>query len=457
MKSRNIIIGAGISGLALGWYLKQRFGDSHELTILEADERPGGWIRTNHEQGFLFEEGPRSCRSKGAGLTTLQLIEELGLCDEVISASPEARQRYICMDDKLHTLPNSFFSFLFSPLMKGVLPALWKERKISPSDLEDESIGSFIERRLGKQIAANFMDPLVSGIYAGDIDQLSMRACFPDLHRMEKEHGSLIRGMFRKRKATEQVSPFIQKQRKSPIFSFKNGMETLVSALYGRMKDSMQLSCAVETLHLKNGVIEVVLKDGRVLKGDRVFLTVSAHHAAKLLKDIDAKTAAQMAQAKHATVAVVSMGWNDSVLKHEGFGYLVPSSQKQELLGVVFDSSAFALQNGSKGKTRLTAMLGGVHNPKVEGYSEEEIEMKALEAVKRHLGICLKPDAVRVSMARRAIPQYAVGHVGKFQEMENNLKLASGSRIHLLGSAWRGVAVNDCIAEARKMAYGILI
>lgn len=455
MKSRNIIIGAGISGLALGWYLKQRFGDDQELIILESDRRPGGWIRTHHEQGFLFEEGPRSCRSKGAGLATLQLIEELGLCGEVISASPEARQRYICINDKLHSLPNSFFSFLRSPLMKGVLPALWKEWKIPPSDLEDESIGSFIERRLGKKIAAEFMDPLVSGIYAGDIDQLSMRACFPDLHRLEKEHGSLVRGMLRKRKVTEQVSPFIQKQRQSPIFSFKNGMETLVTSLYDRLKDNVQLSCAVESLRYRTGMVEVVLKEGRVLEGDRVFLTVPAHHAAKLLKDIDSKIASQMAQAKHASVAVVSMGWNGSVLKHEGFGYLVPSSQKQELLGVVFDSSAFALQNGSRGKTRLTAMIGGMHHPQMEGYGHEEIEKKALEAIGRHLGIHSKPDVVRVSLARHAIPQYSVGHIEKFKEMENNLMQASGSRIHLLGSAWRGVAVNDCVFEARKMAYGL--
>ena len=276
MSSRNIIIGAGISGLALGWFLKKRFGDNQELTILEASERSGGWIRTHHEQGFLFEEGPRSCRSKGAGLVTLQLIEELGLCEEVISASPQAKKRYICMDGKLQSLPNSLFSFLRSPLMKGVLPALLKEWKIPPSDLEDESIGSFITRRLGKKIADTFMDPLVSGIYAGDIHQLSMRACFPDLHRLEKEHGSLIKGMFRKRKAEDGQSPFVQKQRLSSIFSFRNGMETLVSALDARLKSHIQLSCAVKTIHIGDKAILVTLEDGRVLEGDpsyRLFAT----------------------------------------------------------------------------------------------------------------------------------------------------------------------------------------
>ncbi len=453
MRSQNIIIGAGISGLALGWFLKKRFGDNQDLTILEASERPGGWIRSYRDQGFLFEEGPRSCRSKGAGLATLQLIEELALCNEVISASPQAKKRYICIDGKLQCLPHSFLSFLRSPLMKGVLPALWKEWRIPPSGLEDELIGSFIERRLGKKIADNFMDPLVSGIYAGDINQLSMRACFPDLHRMEKEHGSLLKGMFRKRKAEETQSPFVQKQRLSPIFSFKNGMETLVSSLYDGLKENIQLSCCVQAINVENAAVEVVLEDGRVLKGDRVFLCVPSHQAARLLKNVDAESCMQMADEKHATVAVVNMGWHGNVLKHEGFGYLVPSSQKENVLGVVFDSSAFALQNGGVDQTRLTAMLGGMHRPEVEGYSSEEIEATAVASVQNYLGIALKPDVIRVSIARQAIPQYSVGHGLKLLNIENRLKQVSGFRIHLLGSAWRGVAVNDCIAEAKKMAY----
>lgn len=455
MKSRNIIIGAGISGLALGWFLKKRFGEDQELTLLEADGRSGGWIRSHFDQGFLFEEGPRSCRSKGAGLATLQLIEDLGLQHEVIGASSHAQKRYLLIDGKLESLPNSFFSYMRSPLMKGVFSALLKEWKIPPSDAEDESIGSFIERRLGKKIADNFMDPLVSGIYAGDIHQLSMRACFPDLHRLEKEHGSLIKGMIRKGKTKEQHSPFIQKHKQSPIFSFKNGMETLVSALHGRLKNNIQLSCPVKSINQYNDAVEIILEDGRVLEGDRVFLTIPAHQAAKLLKNIDAEISSRMEQEKHATVAVVNMGWNASLLKQEGFGYLIPSSEKQDLLGVVFDSSAFPLQKGSSGQTRLTAMLGGVHNPHVEACNHEEIESKALKAIHTHLGIFIKPDVIRVSMAKQAIPQYAVGHVAKFRSMEVSLKRASAGRIHLLGSAWKGVAVNDCIAQAKTIAASI--
>lgn len=454
MKPRHLIIGAGISGLALGWFLKKRFGENQTLTVLEASERSGGWIRTHRDQGFLFEEGPRSCRTKGAGLETLQLIEELGLCEEVISASPSAKKRFIYLEGQLHSVPNTFFSFLLSPLMKGVLPALWREWQVPPSNLEDESIADFIGRRLGKEIAKKLMDPLVSGIYAGDIDKLSLRSCFPEMHRIEQTHGSLVKGMFQKRKIEDNLSAFIKAQRRTPIFSFKNGMETLVKALQSRLTPNIQFSCRVKQISCEKDAVCVSLENGQELKGDRVFLAVPAAVAGSLLEKVDPTSAEKLVKSPCATVAVVNMGWNQKVLKHEGFGYLVPSSQKQAILGVVFDSFAFAEQNDQANQTRLTVMMG-MHHPEVEKLSEEEIKKRSQEALNQHLGIFFKPDVIRVFVAKRAIPQYEVGHQARLLKIENDLKSTSASRLFLVGSAWRGVAVNDCIAEAKKVAESL--
>lgn len=451
MKFHNIIIGAGISGLALGWFLKKHFEDQ-SLTILEASDRVGGWIRSHREQGFLFEEGPRSCRSKGAGLDTLQLIEDLDLCEEVISASPAAKKRFIYSDGKLQAVPNSFFSFLLSPLMKGVLPALCKEWHIPPSHLEDESIADFVSRRFSKNIASKLMDPLVSGIYAGDISKLSLRSCFPEMHRLEQEHGSMLKGMLRKKCMKNDKSPFLEAMRKSSIFSFVDGMETLTSSLHAQLGNVVRLSTGAKSLKIVHDAVEVSLHSGEVLQGDRVFLAIPAFAAAQLLQTVDRGLSEEMDKTVYASVAVVNMGWNQKVLKQEGFGYLIPSSEKQDVLGIVFDSCALAQQNSHDNETRLTAMLGGMHRPEIERFSLDEIKGKTYSALNRHLNITDPPQAVRVSIAKQAIPQYEVGHQVRFNLIKSRLDHLSNARISLLGSAFRGVSVNDCIAEAKKIA-----
>lgn len=451
MRLRNIIIGAGISGLALGWFLKKRFGKEQDLLILEASERPGGWIRSPCDQGFLFERGPRSCRSRGAGLATLHLIEELGLCKEVISANLQAQKRFLYLDGKLQQVPQTLLGCLFSPLMKGVLPALWKEWQVPSADLEDESIASFIDRRLNKSIAERLVDPLVSGIYAGDIHKLSLRSCFPEIHRLEQEHGSLVKGMLCKKKNEPDSSHFIETQRNSPMFSFKKGMETLVIALYNQLKEGVRLASCAKTLSCEKEHILVGLENGECLKGDRVFLAIPASATAQIIKNVASFSAKKMSRIPSATVGVVNMGWNKKVLKQEGFGYLVPSSQKQSLLGMVFDSSAFAEQNESVNQTRLTAMVGGRHHPEVEYFSNKKFIGIVTNALNRHLGIFSEPEKIEVFIAKEAIPQYEVGHHNMVLEIEKELKLISQSRLYLLGSAWQGVAVNDCIVGAKKV------
>jgi oxygen-dependent protoporphyrinogen oxidase len=456
MNHRVVVIGAGISGLSLGWFLKKKFNDGLSLTILEADHRAGGWIRSHKQEGFVFEEGPRSCRSKGNGAATLRLIEELDLCEEVISASPEAKIRYIYLDGKLQAVPNSFLSFLFSPLMKGVLPALLKEWRLPPTSLADESIAAFIGRRLNSEIAAKLMDPLVSGIYAGDINTLSMKSCFPEISRMERDYGSLVKGMFLKKRVQLEESPFVQAMQRTPVFTFHQGMETLVSALYDHLQKDIRLSSLVQSLQVNNDGVEVKLQNGDVLHADQVFLTTSAQATSKFITAVDEIAARKMTEQKYATVAVVNMGWNKQVLSHPGFGYLVPSSQKQDVLGVVFDSSAFSQQNEHEQQTRLTVMLGGVNSPNIEKLSEDAIKENAFAAVEKHLNIETKPEIVHLSVAKQAIPQYNVGHHEWLKGIEDRMKVASNSRITLLGSSWYGVAVNDCIAEAEKAAQACL-
>lgn len=195
MPRQVIILGAGVSGLSCAWSLKKKYGSSIQITILEKSSRVGGWIQTIRSNGFLFEQGPHSYRSKGTGYHTLQLIEELGLQDKVIEADSSARFRYLYLNQKLEKLPHNLMSFLTSPLTKGVIPALLSDFLRPKRAHSDESIYDYFARHLTPSLAETFVDPMISGIYAGDMRKLSLQACFPKLHNKEQEYGSLLRGL----------------------------------------------------------------------------------------------------------------------------------------------------------------------------------------------------------------------------------------------------------------------
>lgn len=425
-----VIIGAGISGLALGWALKQQDPTLH-LVILEKSHRPGGWIETIQTEDFLFEQGPRSCRTSGTGLATLQLVEELGLQHEVIFPSPAAKRRFLYTNHQLQALPSGPLSLLFSRLMKDVLPALWNDFKTPASQHPDETVFDFFSRRFSPQIAEKFIDPLCSGIYAGNIRNLSVRACFPLFYKWEQEHGSILKGMWRhKKKENLECSSFIKEIKKHSLFTFKSGMEVLVHKLHSKLAAHIQFHSPVKDIHKESGILTVLTENGEAIPAAHVF---------------DTRPCPEISM---ASVAVVNMGWHEKVLGREGFGYLIPSSEKQSLLGIVWDSSAFSQQNRSPTETRLTAMLGGSQMADFSSCQPEKFMEISLKSIREHLQISRPPKTIRVKIARHAIPQYHVGHLKKIIEIDQ--KKTSG--VTLLGSSLHGVSVNDCIHQARLQA-----
>ena len=202
MKPKHIvIIGAGISGLALAWHLKKKFKDLLSITIVEKNQRTGGLVNSFREDGFFFEQGPRGFRPKGNGLATLQLIQDLKIEKHLVVASPLSKQRYLYLNNKLYRLPKNLLSFLFSPLTRTCLIPCAKEFfHSSKSNFTDESISGFFQRHFNSYITDTFIDPLVSGIFAGDMNKLSLKSCFPTVEQWEKKYLSLIKGAFSQKK-----------------------------------------------------------------------------------------------------------------------------------------------------------------------------------------------------------------------------------------------------------------
>lgn len=437
---KTVILGAGISGLATAWRLKQA-NPSIDLTILEASSRAGGWIQTIDHEGFLFELGPRSCRSRGAGHHTLQLLEELGLCQEVVGADPTARHRYLWKDQQLKLLPSSLWGFLTSPLTRPLLRVLWKEWWRKPLYKEDESIAAFMTRRFSQETLDVFMDPLISGIYAGDPGELSMRSCFPELYRWEQEHGSVMRGVFKK-SSPKEMTPFMKEMSTHSLFTFRRGMETLTKCLAEKLAPHIIYNAPVESLDIQKGQVNIRSKEA-VFNATQVISTLPMHVLATVLPQLETVSI------PYASVAVVCLGYRGKVNAKQGFGYLIPSSEQEKILGVVWDSSAFPSQNLQDNETRLTVMIGGTRMADFDSYIKLDFERIALEAVSRHMGIEQLPDAIYTHIARKAIPQYPVDHHKLIEQAKKTIPAS----IILGGTAFHGVSVNDCIAESSKVSH----
>ncbi len=418
------ILGAGISGLSLGFRLET---EGVSCTIFEKEARPGGWIRSESTGDFFFELGPRSLRSQDSA-ETLKLIDCLGLSSKLLTAPPEAFVRYVFSEGKLQKMPGGFFEALISPLFRPHLLTFIKEAFRKKGSGEDESVFDFFARRFSVSFAEQFIDPFMRGVFAGDCRKLSMRACLPKMVEMEQSKGSLILAAF--------SAPSTGK---SVLYTLEGGLETVIKALAERLDDRLRLSCPVESLKFSQKGIEVCC-NGKKDLFNHLFSTLPAHALAPLLPASKLKDL--LLEIPFQSVAVVALGYKKSVNPLSGFGYLVPSKENQEILGVVFDSSSFPFQNRTSTETRLTVML----DPKDR--NEDECLAIALKSVKAHLGIAEEPDFARSVVACKAIPQYPVGFPEKLKEIKKALH--EFPSLSLLGTSYFGVSVNQAICGSMQ-------
>lgn len=478
---RIVIVGAGISGLALGYFLKQQGYSS--ITLIEKEKRVGGWIKSLSLNDFLFEEGPRSLRPT---VTTLQLIEDLQLEKDVVLPDKSAKKRYLYVQNRLKPIPGGF--------LKTILKGIWRDLFTPPNKTSEETIHEFFTRRFGLDFANTLGDAITTGVFAGNSKQLSLKSSFPSFYKWEQEHGSVIKGMFKKKRLQGPLSPFVQKMMKLPLYTFKSGMETLIKALASHL--NIQLNVAVESIILETAVqddkvmhdfelesfavggthsqkvklppaagdyhskdcvnlssstavsriiletephIKLKLSNGTTIEADHLFLAIPPAPLKKLIPEVSLIST--------GSVASINVGYSKNLLPKKGFGYLIPSQEEEDILGMVFDSSAFPHQNKAREETRITIMIGGKKHPFVDTYSKETLEDIALKALKKQLLISTRPDALHISILKNAIPQYFVGHEKSVESIEKEIEKVS-PRLTLLGSGFYGVSINECIERA---------
>jgi protoporphyrinogen/coproporphyrinogen III oxidase len=454
---RVAIIGGGISGLTLAHNLRAA---GQQVVLLEAGERLGGNIRTRAQDGFLTEDGPNSFMDKEPALRAL--VEVLGLTPRLRPASAAARERFLYTRGRLRALPASPPAFLTSdvlpfPARLRVLGELFTRR---PPEGKDESLGEFGRRHLGRTATQVLLGGMQAGIFAGDLEALSVAAVFPKMVALEREHRSLILGAVRSRKLDRAVPGGGGGGEATPLSgalcTFEGGLQALVDALGRSVADAVRLRTRVESLQrTADGRWRLELGGGAApVEAERVVLCVPAPAAARLLQPLEPALAEPLEAIPYAPVAVVHLGFAPGALAEppRGFGFLVPPQEGRPLLGCIHVSTVFPFR-APEGGALLTCLLGGMGQPQVAGLEEAALVALAREELRQLAGVQAVPTLQQVVRWPRAIPQYTVGHLARVQRLE-----AASARwpgLTVSGNAVRGVGLADCVRESAVLARAL--
>lgn len=449
-----IIVGGGVSGLATAFWLRRERPDL-DVVVLEAGDVVGGFARSTSEEGFTLDWGP-SALLPGAP-DTAALIDELGLGPEVVTASESAKRRYMVRGGALVPLPGSPATLMGSPLLSvtGKLRALLEPFVGRPADGRngnDESVSEFVRRRFGDEAARVLAELMVTGLVAGDPNRLSAKSLFPRLVALEQLNGSVVRGLIAQQRAARKQAAGEKPGARRPSFSFKGGLGRLTEALGSALGQSMRLSSPVRSLEPRIGGYEVDVGGGRrPLITGAVVLATPAHVTARLLAHFAPLAAAACQGIRYAGVGVAALGYDRATLTGdpEGFGFLAARGEGVRSLGVQFSSASFPAQ-APAGTVLVRAIAGGVLDQSFMNLAEAE----AVAAVRRDLELTMRitgePTFVRYRRYAAAIPQYELGHAARLERLEQGLAHFEGLRV--VGNAYGGVGVNDCLRSARSLA-----
>jgi oxygen-dependent protoporphyrinogen oxidase len=459
---RIVVVGGGIAGLAAAHRLVElAAGEARllDLVLLEAAGRLGGTIRTEEHAGFLLEAGPDSFISEKPW--ALRLAQRIGLGPRLRRTDDRFRKTYVVRGGRLHPLPEGFL--LLAPTRVG--PVLRSRVFSCPGKLRlgldlvlprrrvdaDESLGSFVRRRLGREALDRVAQPLVGGIYAADPERLSLAATMPRFLALEREHRSLILGLRRTARAAAEAGG-VSGARWSLFVTLAGGMEELVKALAARLPGgSVRVGTAVTAVAPAAEGWGVELADGRRLGADGVVLAGPARRMAPLVRGADPWLAGQLEGIAYASSATVALAYPRAAIRHplDGFGFVVPRVEGRVAMACTFASVKYP-GRAPAGSVLLRAFIGGALQAELLEREDGALAALAHADVAPLLGIAGSPTLARVWRHPAAMPQYDVGHLDRVAAIETRLETLPG--LALAGGAYRGVGIADCVRSGEGAA-----
>ena len=456
-----IIIGGGISGLSAAYYLAKRGIGS---TIFESRPRLGGVIHTEQVAGCTLEAGPDSFIS--AKPAALELIRELGLQDQVIGSNDFSRKTYVWKQGRLVPLPEGLMMMVPTRILPLLATPLlgWRTKARMGMELlhpprrhpEDQSVSAFITEHYGPEAVDYLAEPLLSGIYGGNPDELSVTSVLPRFVTLAQRYGSLTRGVLMERAKAERARAGNNHAPPAPLFrTLKGGLEQMVAALGESIRGE------VAVCHRRVEVVERCDQGFRLraagdwIAAEHVIVACEAHSAASLVETLDRRMAELLTGVPYSSSMTVALGFNanDLAERPSGHGFLVPKKERRRLMACTWVGEKFPFRV-SEGTIVARCFLGGTDDAGVLDASDDSVTEIVTSELREIAGIQAAPAFVRIHRWPRSMAQYIVGHPQRLAEIEARVKTIPG--LALAGNAYDGIGIPDCIRLGKKAAEGIV-
>lgn len=439
------ILGAGISGLALAYWLRK---DGADITVLEAGTEPGGSMVSRQEAGFLIDYGANS------GLDTTPLIAQmavdLGLGDKLVYADSTGNKRYIYRNGRLHALPTGPLAFIKTDLF-----SIWAKLRLlaepfigRSSDGYYQSVSQFVERRLGREFLDYAINPFVAGVFAGRPENLSVRSAFPRLYRLEERYGGLIKGMIKGAKERRQRAE--TSKQNARMFSFTGGMQVFPKAI-ASAGIPIQYGCRVEKVGVgKRGFVVTCRQNGQAVENqsDVVVSAIPAYDAAPVFEKMDPQLSNHLRKIHYPPVKVLYLGYRKTAVRQplDGFGFLIPEKERKKFLGAIWSSVIFP-NRSQPDQAAFTLFIGGARAPEIFAEDPQQLNRDVIDEFEEIMGITEPPVFLKERMWLQSIPQYHVGYV----ELENYFEGFERNHpgLFLSGNYRGGISVGDCIKNSQ--------
>ncbi len=457
-------MGGGISGLATSYYiLKEAEAQdrSVDIIVLEKEACPGGKFLSRREAGYTVEGGPNGFLDSKP--YTLELSEELGITSSLLPSDDAARRRFIYSRGRLVRLPESPMAFLRSPLIStaGKLRMLGELTAKTTPPGTDTTLAEFGRRRLGAEAVDRILDPMVSGVFAGDPERMSLRASFPRIAELEEQYGGLVKAMIhlgRERKRAKKRGDELGATSGpagpgGTLTSFSGGISELTNALADLLGDRFKAACETHSIAGKQGSFTIEAGDAKY-EADAVVLAAPAYASSVILDSLAPDSARILSKIPYSPMTVVGLGYpaekTGDIL--DGFGFLIPGIENRRILGALWTSSIFPGFRAPEGKALIRVMAGGARDSKTHLLSETELLKLIRTELEQTMSLTVEPEFTTIFRWPRAIPLYTVDHLMRVDEAENSLPKG----VFLTGNAYRGVGINDCVRESAVTAKKVL-
>ncbi|MFJ7728050.1 protoporphyrinogen oxidase [Neobacillus sp. NPDC097160] len=462
-KQKVVIIGGGIAGLTSAFYLQKTIQENNlpiEIQLIEASHRLGGKMQTVVRDGFTIERGPDSFLARKTSI--VRLAKEVGMDDKLVPNS--TGKSYVLVNEKLHSMPGG--SIMGVPteigpfITTGLFSVPGKLRAAADFILprsesgKDQSLGQFFRRRLGDEVVENLIEPLLSGIYAGDIDQLSLMSTFPQFYEVEQKYRSLIMGM-KKTTPSQPKQAENKDKKKGGFLTFKTGLQSFAEAIEAKLDPKTILKGhRVDKIVKSNQQYEIYLNNGETINADCI-IAATPHKVTQTMFS-DYRFFDPFKSVPSTSVATVALAFPEEAIKNEidGTGFVVSRNGDYSITACTWTHKKWE-HSTPKGKVLLRCYVGRAGDETIVDLSDDQIIKIVLDDLKKTMDITLNPDFAIVSRWKNSMPQYTVGHKQRLADILEHVKEELPG-VFLAGASYGGVGVPDCIDQGELAVQNVL-